>query len=203
MATCQELIDLARVPLNDASKERYSDESLLAHLKDGLREAAVIRPDLFATRGTVTCIAGPEQRVPDGAWFLVDILHNHLNEECYQADYESFRAFVPGWRSATPAAPTTWMRYPVKGPDNRFLVHPPARAGDTLEAIYAVCDVDDLDFDDDIPLDVVYHPALQFYITARAEAVDDQHTVTQRAAALRNDFAAMLAIGGKTEEPTK
>jgi hypothetical protein len=46
MATCQNVVDSARVPLNDAAKTRYTDPQLLGYLNDGLAEAYSLRPDL-------------------------------------------------------------------------------------------------------------------------------------------------------------
>ncbi len=46
MTTCQNVIDRARVPLNDADKTRYSDPELLSYLCDGIAEAYSLRPDL-------------------------------------------------------------------------------------------------------------------------------------------------------------
>ena len=47
MTTAQEVIDLARVPLNDADKDRYLDTDLLRFLNAGLRTLKKNRPDLF------------------------------------------------------------------------------------------------------------------------------------------------------------
>lgn len=43
----QEVIDLARKPLNDDSKVRYTDETLLAYLNQGVQQLRKQRPDLF------------------------------------------------------------------------------------------------------------------------------------------------------------
>lgn len=45
--TAQEVIDLARVPLNDADKDRYKDPDFLRFLNAGLRMLKRTRPDLF------------------------------------------------------------------------------------------------------------------------------------------------------------
>lgn len=201
MATFQDIVDAARIPLNDAAKVRYSDAELLGYAKDGLKEAAVIRPDLFYETGQITCIAGVEQRVPSGARYLVQVLSNANGAEVHEADYGTFRGFNPTWRSDTPAPPEIWMRYPTDAaPDERFMVHPPARANDQLEAMWVQCDVDALTIDDDVLIDASYHPALQYYVTARAEMTEDQHTVTQRAAQLAAMFSTMLGVGKATEE---
>lgn len=45
--TAQEVIDLARVPLNDTDKDRYTDTDLLRFLNAGLRLLQRSRADLF------------------------------------------------------------------------------------------------------------------------------------------------------------
>lgn len=45
--TYQTIIDLARKPLNDADKARYSDEQLLLFANHGMLAIAKRRPDLF------------------------------------------------------------------------------------------------------------------------------------------------------------
>ena len=52
--TAQEVIDLARVPLNDADKTRYADTDLLRFLNAGLRMLIRTRADLFV--GTLSAV---------------------------------------------------------------------------------------------------------------------------------------------------
>lgn len=47
MATMQQVVDLARLPLNDAEKDRHSDADLLTHAIHGLLIVWRRRPDLF------------------------------------------------------------------------------------------------------------------------------------------------------------
>ena len=47
MATFQEIIDSARVALQDVDKVRYSDDELLEYAIDGVLEARKLRPDFF------------------------------------------------------------------------------------------------------------------------------------------------------------
>ncbi len=47
MAAAQQLLDRARIPLNDADKARYTDTVLLEYLNEGLQWLRRERPDLF------------------------------------------------------------------------------------------------------------------------------------------------------------
>lgn len=60
--TAQEVIDLARVPLNDELKSRYTDADMLRFLNAGLSQLKRSRADLFlgslATGVTALTLAG-------------------------------------------------------------------------------------------------------------------------------------------------
>lgn len=47
MTTAQQVIDLARIPLNDADKARHTDADMLGYLNFGLRALKKTRADLF------------------------------------------------------------------------------------------------------------------------------------------------------------
>lgn len=53
MATMQEVVDRARIPINDADDDRYDDTVLLDFANAGIARALEIRPDLwFGSYGT-------------------------------------------------------------------------------------------------------------------------------------------------------
>lgn len=81
MATAQSILNLARHPLNDDDKVRYSDDSLLPHLNQGLEQIRRARPDLFTVWTEFALTAG--DTVPLSAAY-----HQNL------ADYISARAFA-------------------------------------------------------------------------------------------------------------
>lgn len=45
--TMQNVVDRARVPLNDDDKDRYSDDELLAYANDAVKVLRRERPDMF------------------------------------------------------------------------------------------------------------------------------------------------------------
>lgn len=47
MATFQNIVDRARIDLQDAAKTRYTDAEMLQYAIDGVLEARRLRPDLF------------------------------------------------------------------------------------------------------------------------------------------------------------
>jgi hypothetical protein len=55
--TVQAVLDLARIPLNDAKKARYSDTTLLSYFNSALWRAYELRPDLLIGTGYTTYTA--------------------------------------------------------------------------------------------------------------------------------------------------
>jgi hypothetical protein len=84
--TYRSAVDLGRIPLNDASKDRYPDDVLLAFANQGVLQILKRRPDLFS---------GQLARLPD--WPGTEKLLGDafpLPAEYLQtvADYVTFRA---------------------------------------------------------------------------------------------------------------
>jgi uncharacterized protein DUF6682 len=81
--TYQSVIDLARIPLNDSDKTRYSDADLLSYTNHCLLTLTKRRPDLFI---------GQYASLPDGQKALADTFP--LGAEYVQttADYVSGRS---------------------------------------------------------------------------------------------------------------
>lgn len=74
MATFQQIIDSARVDLQDADKVRYSDAQLLEYANDGVKEAFRIRPDFrFGgyTTAIQTYVLADDLPIPDGYQMLI------------------------------------------------------------------------------------------------------------------------------------
>ncbi len=64
MATMQEIVDNARVILQDSTKVRYSDAELLEHVNAAVFEAYRLRPDLF-----FTSVSAPPAALASGGTF--------------------------------------------------------------------------------------------------------------------------------------
>ena len=81
--TYQSVVDLARIPLNDADGARYTDETLLMFVNHGLLVVVKRRPDLFV---------GNFSNLPTGEKALTDAFP--LPAEYIQliADYVTSRA---------------------------------------------------------------------------------------------------------------
>lgn len=67
--TAQDVINLARVPLNDPAKVRYLDADMLRALNAGLSHLKIKRPDLFIgslSTGQTALVLADALPTPDG-----------------------------------------------------------------------------------------------------------------------------------------
>lgn len=203
MSTFAQLISRIRPTLNDLSAVRYSDPNLLEWAVDGLREMVVYRPDLFTVTGTFTCVAGHEQALSGNALYIVDILANGNGDVIPEADLMTLSAFNQSWRNDAPDVASVWMRVPVDGGkdiNDHFYLYPPSPEGQQLKAAWVELNTA-LSLGSSVPIPNNYEPALEAYMIFRAESIDDEHVVEQRAALFRQAFEMMLGVGKKTEEP--
>ena len=83
MSTYQSLINLARIPLNDSDKARYSDIDLLAYANSGVLTMFKRRPDLFFGQFT---------SLPTGNALLADTVPLSAQYIQTLADYVTGRA---------------------------------------------------------------------------------------------------------------
>jgi hypothetical protein len=86
MATALSILNLARDPLNDDEKVRWTDAALLPHLNQGLEQIRRARPDLFLGSA-----------VPFGTDFaltLGDVVPMEASYHQNLADYIAARAFA-------------------------------------------------------------------------------------------------------------
>lgn len=81
--TYQYVIDLARIPLNDADKARYSDAQLLMFANQGMMAFAKRRPDAFI---------GQFNNLPNGEAALADVIPIDAAWSQQIADYVTARA---------------------------------------------------------------------------------------------------------------
>lgn len=81
--TYQSVIDLARIPLNDSDKARYSDEQLLLFANHGILTLTKRRPDLFI---------GQFSSLPTGEAIITDSIPTGNEYAQLLADYVVARA---------------------------------------------------------------------------------------------------------------
>lgn len=200
--TPQDIINQARYITNDVGTlsaiYRQADDELLSYVNEGLKEAVVMRPDLFSTVGDMTCIAGQcEQSITFlDAVSLMDVLCIHDGRALTPFDRVCMDQFKPGWRNDPAGEAQNWA--PLSGDPLQFFVYPKAPAGQVLDVRYvrnpAAYALDDAIGD----LPATYLPALADYVVYRAESKDDEHVLNQRAAAHYTAFKSKFGVTNGT-----
>lgn len=182
----------------DSVVPRQSDDELLSYVTEGLREACILRPDLFSTVGDMTCVAGQcEQSITFlDAVRLLDVLCIHGGRAITPMDRAAMDLFRPNWRADAAGPAQHWSM--LNGDPLQFFIYPKAPAGQVLDVryvrnpgVYALGDTIG-----DLPAS--YLPALADYVVYRAESKDDEHVLTQRAAAHYAAFKSKFGVANGT-----
>jgi len=190
--TPQSIITTARAIINDADSVlyRYSNDTLLGYVNDGMKEVSSLRPELFNTIGDLFCTAGSvEQMVTfPGAQALTGVLSIHGGAAVTPFDLDTMNQFNPNWRTDTAAPCKQWTR--IAGDPLRVFIYPPAPVGQTLDVTY-ISPPTVLALDDTITeIPAAYETALADYVIYRAESTDDEHADSGRAT---SHYAAFVA----------
>ena len=198
MATLREAIAIARPVIGDARAPnyRYSDSRLLGYANDALDVIAIARPALFRAVGEVECVANLAiQTVPmSDSNGLVDVMYVKGGNAVTPADRETLTRLNPGWMTMTPAAAKHWSKL---GDDpNRFLVYPPAPAGQVLVVLYNQVPRE-FSVDEDIEIPASYVPAIANYVIAMAESANDPSVNSGRAAQFMQAFLGALGLSAQ------
>jgi hypothetical protein len=201
--TPQDIINQARYIMNDAGTNpaalRQGDEELLSYVNEALKEASVLRPELFSTVGDMTCAADQcEQAITfmDAAQ-LLDVLCIHNGTALTPFDRSAMDLFRPGWRTDAAGPAQNWA--PLNGDPLQFFIYPKAPVGQVLDVRYVRIPLTYALTDTIGDLPSTYLPALVDFVVYRSESKDDEHVLTQRAAA---HYAAFRSKFGVTNAAT-
>jgi hypothetical protein len=203
----QSVLDSARDTLNDDAKTRYTDVKALQYFNDGMHEFAIIRPDLFMRIGDIPCIAGSvDQTLPAGGMFVVDIYSIKGGAAVNLCELDTLRTFRPTWRTDAAGPCENWLRHPQdpsKQGNADFMIYPKAPANQTLTGEFPIAPARVLIANIATATLVIadpYQVPLQAYVIFRAESKDDEHVLSQRAAAFRSVFEGLVMVAAKTEQ---
>lgn len=194
--TPNSIITTARYLVQDLGTQsgifRQSAAELLGYVNEALKEAAVLRPDLFTSVKAFPCVVGQCEQTLDYADTarLLDVLCITGGAALTPMDRMSMDQFRPAWRT-DPAGPAVqWS--PLEGDPLRFFIYPKAPAAQTLDVKYvripATYELADVITD----LADTFEPALADYVIYRTEMKDDEHALSQRAGAHYTAFKAKL-----------
>lgn len=193
--------EVRRILQDTNSPLRYSDDVLLGFANQALKRIAVLRPDLFAYIGEITCTADSVvQSAPSGSIRLIEIYSVKSGNGVIETNREALDQAYPTWMN-DPAGPTVnWMRHVRNG--NKFFVYPKAPAGQILIGEYAQTPPD---YDGVTPVELLpdaYEPVVIDATVFLAESVDNEHVNSQRAQMFQQSFTQALGVAAQSRAIT-
>ena len=174
-----------------ATLQRFTDAQLLGFANQALRRIALLRPDLFATMGEVTCTVDEVlQAAPTDSIRLMEVFRIKNGRAVREANREVLDQNHPDWTTDTAAAAVNWMRHP-RNP-NKFFIYPKAPASQILIVEYAQSPATYVGTDPVLLLPDSYFTSVVDCVMFLASSVDDEHVLSQRAALFQQSFTSSL-----------
>jgi hypothetical protein len=201
--TLGEIIAEARILLQDtrSSLYRYSDADLLKFGNQTLKRMAVLRPDLFAIVGEITCTAGEVlQSAPADSLRIMEIFSVKDGSAIRETNRETFDQSYPNWMNVTASACVNWMRHPRN--NNKFFIYPKAPVGQILIGEYAQTPPTYTANDTILLLSDAYYTVILDGLVYVAESIDNEHVSSGRAALFQKAFADSLAVNMEQRKVT-
>lgn len=138
-----DIIDRARILLNDQDGTRWLDAELVSWINDAQKLIAIHRPDASVALSALTLAAGTKQQIPTDGFRLLDVIRNVGSDGSTPGrsirivDREVLDSQDPLWHTATQSGTIKHFIYDNRSPKT-FYVYPPAVSGTKIEAMYSV-----------------------------------------------------------------
>ena len=195
------ITEVRRIIQDTNTPYRYSDDVLLGFANQALKRIAVLRPDLFAYIGDITCTDDEVvQSAPSDSIRLIEIYRVKGGNGVIETNREALDQAYPTWMNDTAAAAVNFMRH-VRNP-NKFFIYPKAPAGQILVGEYAQTPPD---YDGVTPVALLpdaYEPVVIDATVFIAESVDNEHVNSQRAQLFQSSFTQALGVAAQSRAIT-
>lgn len=195
------ITEVRRIIQDTNTPYRYSDDVLLGFANQALKRIAVLRPDLFAYIGDITCTDGEVvQSAPSDSIRLIEIYRVKGGNGVIETNREALDQAYPTWMNDAASAAVNFMRH-VRNP-NKFFIYPKAPAGQILVGEYAQTPPD---YDGVTPVALLpdaYEPVVIDATVFIAESVDNEHVNSQRAQLFQSSFTQALGVAAQSRAIT-
>lgn len=197
-----DVVTEARRLLQDISApQRYSDAVLLGFANQTLKRMSVLRPDLFAYIGDITCTAGTViQSPPIDSVRVIEIFQVKDGSGVTEVDRTALDQTYPGWMNDTAGPTVNWMRH-VRNP-NKFFIYPKAPAGLVLIGEYAQTPPNYTGAQTVELLPDAFFPVVVDGTVFLAESVDNEHVNSNRAQLFQQAFTQALGVSAQARSLT-
>lgn len=194
-----EIIDRARIVLNDSDGIRWLDAEFFKWINDGQRVIALVRPDASVANATLTLLSGSKQSLPVDGLRLLDVVRNitagGLGDRAVRhVDRDVLDTQNPTWHGDTGTLVIKNYVYDNRDPKN-FYVYPPALSTSKLEIIYSKNPSDVTSLSSALAVADIFTDPLLNYVLYRAYSKDAEFAQNfQLSGGYLGAFNAMLGI---------
>lgn len=171
-----DIINRARIVLNDADGVRWLDAELLNWINDGQRVIALVRPDASVANSSVALSVGTKQTIPADGLRLLDVVRNvgadgSGGRAVRHVDRDILDTQNPSWHADS--GQTTIKNYVYDNRDPKtFYVYPPAASGARVEVMYSKNPTDAASAGATLSVADIYADPLLNYVLHRAYSKD-------------------------------
>jgi len=195
------ITEVRRIIQDTNTPYRYSDDVLLGFANQALKRIAVLRPDLFAYIGDITCTDGEVvQSAPSDSIRLIEVYRVKNGNGVIETNREALDQAYPTWMNDAAGAAVNFMRH-VRNP-NKFFIYPKAPAGQILVGEYAQTPPDYDGTTTVALLPDAYEPVVIDATVFIAESVDNEHVNSQRAQLFQSSFTQALGVAAQSRAIT-
>lgn len=195
------ITEVRRIIQDTNTPYRYSDDVLLGFANQALKRIAVLRPDLFAYIGDITCTDGEVvQSAPSDSIRLIEVYRVKNGNGVIETNREALDQAYPTWMNDAAGSAINFMRH-VRNP-NKFFIYPKAPAGQILVGEYAQTPPDYDGVTTVALLPDAYEPVVIDATVFIAESVDNEHVNSQRAQLFQSSFTQALGVAAQSRAIT-
>jgi hypothetical protein len=195
------ITEVRRIIQDTNTPYRYSDDVLLGFANQALKRIAVLRPDLFAYIGDITCTDGEVvQSAPSDSIRLIEVYRVKNGNGVIETNREALDQAYPTWMNDAAGAAINFMRH-VRNP-NKFFIYPKAPTGQILVGEYAQTPPDYDGVTQVALLPDAYEPVVIDATVFIAESVDNEHVNSQRAQLFQSSFTQALGVAAQSRAIT-
>ena len=185
--------EVRRILQDENTPQRYSDTVLIGFANQALKRIAVLRPDLFAFVGTMTCTENEViQSAPADSIRIIEVFSVSGGNGCIEVNRESLDQSYPQWMNDAAGAAVNWMRHTRNA--NKFFIYPKAPANQVLDIEYAQTPATYDGTTSVTLLSDAYFPVVVDATVFIAESVDNEHVNSKRAEMFYNSFTRALGL---------
>jgi hypothetical protein len=209
------IIDRARLTLQDSSGVRWTDAELLIYINDAQREVVNIKPEATATHENISLSTGTEQTLPSGGLRLIKVSRNMSGTASDATGSKAIRiveedllnSIEPDWHDPTVTGSSAHgsiiKNYIFDADDpKKFYVYPGVASGSSayVELIDSKLPTDLSSVSSTIDIEDTYGNAILNFVLYRAYLKDAEYAGNQqRAGSHYQLFLNSLGAGGSAE----